>query len=155
MEAIRLCGYSFFYPDEEKPAIENIDFAVEFGEFITVCGRSGSGKSTLLQCLKPEIAPHGKRSGKLFIEGEEISDISLLDGSKIGFVMQNPDNQIVTDTVWQELSFGLENMGMSHQEMRIRIGELATFFGMEKWFHKKTSDLSGGQKQILKHLFYL
>lgn len=149
MEAIRLEDYSFYYPGEEKAALSNINFAVNFGEFITICGHSGSGKSTLLKCLKPEASPHGKRLGKMFSEGEQIADISSLDDSKIGFVMQNPDGQIVTDTVWHELSFGLENMGMNQVEMRLRVAEIASFFGIEKWFHKNTSELSGGQKQIL------
>ena len=149
MEAIRLVDYSFYYPEEDRPALCQINFTVNFGEFVTICGHSGSGKSTLLKSLKPEASPHGKRLGEMFIEGEQVTDITSIDGSKIGFVMQNPEAQIVTDTVWHELSFGLENMGMNQAEMRLRVAEIASFFGIEKWFHKNTTELSGGQKQIL------
>lgn len=149
MELVRFCDYNFSYPDEDKPALDNINLVIEQGEFVTVCGKSGSGKSTLLKSMKPEVTPHGKRCGKLLFSGEEIKDYSAFDGSKIGFVFQNPDTQIVTDTVWHELSFGLENMGMNQDEMRVRIAEIASFFGIEKWFSKSTSELSGGQKQLL------
>jgi len=149
VEIVRLENYTFCYPGEEKPVLCDINLTVNQGDFVTVCGKSGSGKTTLLKCLKPEIAPHGKKSGRITFCGQEVGELSEMNGGSIGFVMQNPDNQIVTDTVWHELSFGLENMGMEEAEMRIRVAEIAAFFGIEKWFHKSTSDLSGGQKQIL------
>ena len=149
MEIVRLENYTFCYPNEDVAAIQNINITVNQGEFVTICGKSGSGKSTLLKTLKPELSPYGKKSGRLLFGGEEIKDFSKIDSTKIGFVMQSPDNQIVTDAVWHELSFGLENMGIGQEEMRIRVAEIAAFFGIEKWFHKGTSELSGGQKQIL------
>lgn len=146
MEIIKLEEFSFFYPDSKTPSLDCLNLSVEQGDFVEVCGSSGSGKTTLLKTLKPELAPFGKKNGRLLFCGEEAENVNF---SKIGFVVQNPDNQIVTDTVWQELCFGLENMGMNQNEMQIRIAEIATFFGIEKWFYKNTSELSGGQKQIL------
>lgn len=145
MEIIRFCDYSFCYPNEGKNALDGVNLVIDRGEFVAVCGKSGSGKSTLLKSMKPEIAPRGKCEGKLLFWEEE----QLVNTHKIGFVMQNPHNQIVCDKVWHELAFGPENMGMDSDEMRVRVAEIASFFGIEKWFHKDTAELSGGQKQIL------
>jgi len=73
----------------------------------------------------------------------------LYAATAIGFVMQNPDNQIVTDKVWHELAFGLESLGLKTPEIRLRVAEMASFFGIQTWFHKPVAELSGGQKQIL------
>ncbi|MBE7015597.1 MAG: ATP-binding cassette domain-containing protein [Ruminococcaceae bacterium] len=147
MELVRFCDYTFKYPDAENNALNNINLVVNQGEFVTVCGKSGSGKSTLLKSMKPDITPHGEASGKILFCGEESS--GEVNYNKIGFVMQNPHSQIVTDKVWHELAFGLENMGMNSDEMRVRVAEIASFFGIESWFHMDTGELSGGQKQIL------
>lgn len=138
MEIIKTQNLSFTYPMETEAALDNINLSVDEGEFVTICGKSGCGKTTLLRLLKPELAPHGKRSGDIYFAGGEI-----------GFIMQSPDEQIVTDKVWHELAFGLENMGLDNDTIRRRVAEMSSFFGIEGWFYKKTADLSGGEKQLL------
>lgn len=140
----------FSYPNSDKNALNDISVAVNDGEFITLCGKSGCGKSTLLRMLKPSIAPHGKMSGEVLYDGREANKLSAEEeASQIGFVMQNPDTQIVTDKVWHELAFGPESLGIDNTKIRMRVAETASFFGIENWFYKKTSELSGGQKQLL------
>lgn len=150
MESYKIENLSFTYPNREYAALENINFTVNRGEFITVCGPSGCGKTTLFRLLKPALAPTGNLKGNIFFEGKKLSEYDAREqASKIGFVMQNPDNQIVTDKVWHELAFGLESLGVDTDEIRARVAEMASFFGIQNWFHKKAGCLSGGQKQIL------
>lgn len=123
---------------------------MEEGEYLVVCGESGCGKTTLLRQAKPELMPAGAREGAVFYHDKKLETLSReITSMKIGFVQQNPENQIVTDHVWHELAFGLENMALPTQTIRRRVSEMASFFGMEEWFHKKTCELSGGQKQML------
>jgi len=142
---------TFSYPaSKDKPALKHINLKFEKGEYITLCGKSGSGKTTLLKHLKTVLAPHGQLSGEIYFEGRPLSEVSLRDQSaKIGYVMQNPDNQIVTDKVWHELAFGLESLGMDQKTIRLRVAEMASYFGIQGWFHRNVSELSGGQKQLL------
>ena len=150
MEAFRLCDLSFAYPGQRGNAIENISLSVGAGEFFVICGPSGSGKSTLLRQLKTELAPHGVRSGEIIFGGKPLEEADRREQSqKIGFVFQSPDNQIVTDKVWHELAFGMESLGYDSQTIRRRTTEMASFFGIESWFYKDVSELSGGQKQML------
>ncbi|MBE7048032.1 MAG: ATP-binding cassette domain-containing protein [Ruminococcaceae bacterium] len=150
MESIKIENLSFTYPVEEKYALYNINLTIEQGEFITICGKSGCGKSTLLRLLKPILAPQGKKQGTIYLAGKDVTTLSQKEqAEKIGFVFQNPDNQIVTDKVWHELAFGLESLSYSKSEIRARVSEMASFFGIGEWFHKKVTDLSGGQKQLL------
>ena len=150
MESYRIENLSFTYPERSKPALENISFTVNKGEFILICGKSGCGKTTLLRLLKPALAPHGKTCGNITCNEKTISDLGTKEqASDIGFVMQNPDNQIVTDKVWHELAFGLESLGCKQSEIRTRVAEMASFFGIQTWFYKQVSELSGGQKQLL------
>lgn len=150
MESYKIENLTFAYPGRDKDAISDISFTVNQGEFITLCGESGCGKTTLLRLLKTALAPCGSLGGSIYFGGKKLSEINLKEqAAKIGFVMQNPDNQIVTDKVWHELAFGLENLGYSTLQIRTRVSEMASFFGIENWFHKKVSELSGGQKQLL------
>ena len=150
MAQIAIQDLSFSYPGSEKTGLKHIDLSIEQGEFVVLCGHSGSGKTTLLRHLKTVLTPHGNRSGSIRIMGRELSSLdSREQASVIGFVMQDPDDQIVTDKVWHELAFGLESLGVEQKTMRLRVGEMASYFGIQNWFHRQTSELSGGQKQLL------
>ena len=150
MELLKVENLSFTYPGQDKPALRQVSFTVNSGEFVVLCGESGCGKTTLLRLLKRELAPHGERTGEISYLGcpqQELDERTA--ACEIGFVMQNPENQIVMDKVWHELAFGLENMGLPQQKIRRRVGEMACFFGIDEWFRKETHHLSGGQKQLL------
>lgn len=142
---------NFAYPTaEDRPVLNNINLKIEQGQYITLCGKSGSGKTTLLRHLKSVLRPHGNMTGEILFEGKSLDDADLREqSSKIGYVMQNPDNQIVTDKVWHELAFGLESLGMDQKTIRLRVAEMASYFGIQSWFHRNVSELSGGQKQLL------
>lgn len=150
MEIIKIENLNFKYPNSEKDVLCDINLSVFEGEFITVCGKSGCGKTTLLRLLKPSLSPVGRVCGNIFFDNKKLCDIEETEQvSKIGFVMQSPENQIVTDKVWHELAFGLESLGFSTPEIRARVSEMASFFGISNWFHKNVTELSGGQKQLL------
>ena len=133
-----------------RHSLENVSLTIEQGEFLVLCGKSGSGKSTLLRQLKTVLSPNGKRTGEILFRGVPLKQVSDREQSeKIGFVMQNPDDQIVTDKVWHELAFGLESLGCDQKTMRGRVAEMACYFGIQDWFHRDVATLSGGQKQLL------
>ena len=133
-----------------KHSLEDVNLTIEKGEYIVLCGKSGSGKTTLLKHLKSVLTPSGKRSGSILFNGVPMEQVSQRDqSSKIGYVMQNPDDQIVTDKVWHELAFGLESLGCDQKTMRARVAEMACYFGIQDWFHRDVANLSGGQKQLL------
>ena len=150
VEKIKIKNLIFSYPNSEKTALNDINLTINQGEFVTICGKSGCGKSTLLRHLKPILTPHGKTSGEIYFDGKSIYDLSdRAQAENIGFVMQNPDNQVVTDKVWHELVFGLESLGINSAEIRSKAAEMASFFGIQNWFYENVANLSGGQKQIL------
>lgn len=124
METYHFKDLSYRYPGAGEEALTGVSFSLEPGDFLVVCGPSGSGKSTLLRLLKEQ-------------------------NPSFGYVMQNPSTQIVTDKVYHELAFGMENRGVPVEEMKRRIAETATYFGMEDWMERDTWKLSGGEKQIL------
>ena len=141
---------SFSYPGAEALVLRDVSFELEPGSFALLVGDTGSGKSTLLSLVKPEIAPTGERAGVIRVFGCSVEDMAPADSARtIGFVFQNPDNQIVCESVWHEISFGLENLGTPQSEMRRRVAETSYFFGMEDWFRSETDVLSGGRKQLL------
>jgi energy-coupling factor transport system ATP-binding protein len=150
MSIIEIRNLTFTYPGRERPALDRISLSVAPGAFVVLCGRSGCGKSTLLRHFKTVLTPHGARSGEVFFDGRPLLKAGQREqSSRIGFVLQSPDNQIVTDKVWHELAFGLESLGEPTPVVRRRVAEMASFFGIQEWYEKSVFELSGGQKQIL------
>lgn len=149
MEILDIQALSFEYPDGKR-ALEDISFSLFPGEFALLCGSSGCGKTTLMRLLKRELAPHGHMTGQLLYCGRPMADMSDRQAAQeIGMVMQQPESQIITDRVYQELAFGLESMGIKQEELRLRVGETANYYGINTWFERSTDTLSGGQKQLL------
>ena len=146
MAHIEIKNLTFSYPDSSKPAIENLSLHIEQGQFVVLFGASGSGKSTLLRLIKKDIQPHGSLSGEILVNGENIQHKNSMT-NEIGFVFQDPENQIVAEDVLHELVFGLENIGLSTNQMRGRVAEMVHFFGAEPLLHRKIHELSGGKKQ--------
>lgn len=139
MALLKFKNLDFRYAGSDRNVLKDINLDIESGELILIAGASGSGKTTLMKHMVSSMMPCGQRTGKMYIA----------DGLSVGYVGQNPDNQIVTDKVWHELAFGLENMGLTSDEIRRRSAETAAYFGISGWYHKETDKLSGGQKQIL------
>ncbi|MCC3867454.1 ABC transporter ATP-binding protein [Terrisporobacter mayombei] len=150
MEIFRIEQLAFSYPNMEKLALKNINLTIESGEFVVICGKSGCGKSTLIRHLKTVLTPYGKREGDIYFQGKLLDLVDdRTQSSQIGYVLQSPENQIVTDKVWHELAFGLESLGYDNNTIRLRVAEMASFFGIQTWFRKNVTELSGGQKQLL------
>ncbi len=150
MEILKIENLTFTYPLAGTPAVNNVSFTVDKGDFVTLCGATGSGKSTLLRLLKRELAPLGDSFGKIYFDSVLQKDLTAEKSAQaIGFVMQKPEQQLVTDKVWHELAFGLENMNIPQKVIARRIAEMSAYFGIEEWYDKKVSELSGGQKQLL------
>lgn len=150
MDIYTIKNLTFTYGGRKTPALSDINISFERGSFTVLCGKSGSGKTTLLRLLKSATAPSGEISGELLFEGESLTKTDVhRQAAEIGFVGQNPENQTVCDKVWHELAFGLESLGFPTSEIRARVAEMSAFFGIEPWFRKKVSELSGGQVQLL------
>ena len=148
--AIEVRGLSFTYPGAGAPVLDGLDWLVPQGAFALLVGGTGSGKSTLMSLLKPEIAPTGECTGELRVLGEAVADMGVRASvERVGYVFQDPENQIVCETVWHEMAFGLENLGTPRDEIRRRVAETSYFFGLEDWLHRDTDTLSGGRKQLL------
>lgn len=140
---------TFRYPGSRGDVLSGVSMAVPAGAFALLVGGTGSGKSTLLSLAKPQIAPAGDRVGQVRVFGRPVDDLDGAEACEVGYVFQDPDNQIVCDSVWHEMAFGLENLGTPQGEMRRRVAEASYFFGMGPWFHSDTDALSGGRKQLL------
>lgn len=140
---------TFRYPGSHGDVLSGVSMAVPAGAFALLVGGTGSGKSTLLSLAKPQIAPAGDRAGQVRVFGRPVDGLDGAAACEVGYVFQDPDNQIVCDSVWHEMAFGLENLGTPQGEMRRRVAEASYFFGMGPWFHSDTDSLSGGRKQLL------
>ncbi|MBQ7354002.1 MAG: ABC transporter ATP-binding protein, partial [Clostridia bacterium] len=150
MEILQIENLSFRYPKAEHNALTDVTLSINRGELVVVCGQSGCGKTTLLRLLKKELAPAGEQVGSVRYCGTPVGELEdRTSAAEIGFVMQDPESQIVTDRVWHELVFGAENLGIPSDVIRRRAGELASYFGIDGWFRRTTDTLSGGQKQLL------
>ena len=133
---------TFTYNGAPEPVLQDVSLDLRAGDFVLLCGPSGCGKTTLLRLIKRELAPYGQMEGRITLDG-------AWDAGRVGFVMQNPENQIVAETVLQELAFGAENLGYPRDVIERKVAETAAYFGLEDWLHKETAHLSGGEKQIL------
>ena len=150
MELLQIDRLTFRYPGAAQAALQNVSLTLRHGEFAVLCGPSGSGKSTLLRLLKPQLRPHGERSGALLWQGEPTDTLPLRAASAdIGFVSQDPQSQLVSDKVLHELAFGAESLGLAQEEIARRVAETATYFGIGDWLHRDITSLSGGQQQLL------
>lgn len=138
------------FPECEAPVLSDVSFSLNAGDFAVLCGATGCGKTTLLRMCKPELTPLCTKSGSISFDGQPLSALdNRTSAAKIGFVMQHPEQQIVTDRVWHELAFGLENLNTPPDIMRRRIAEIASYFGIEELLDRDPATLSGGQKQLL------
>ncbi|MBR3420048.1 MAG: ABC transporter ATP-binding protein, partial [Oscillospiraceae bacterium] len=138
------------FPECEAPVLSDVSFSLNAGDFAVLCGATGCGKTTLLRMCKPELTPLCTQSGSISFDGQPLSALdNRTSAAKIGFVMQHPEQQIVTDRVWHELAFGLENLNTPPDIMRRRIAEIASYFGIEELLDRDPATLSGGQKQLL------
>lgn len=147
---IQIRDLTFAYAAGDEPVLSDINIDISSGEFVIIMGSSGSGKTTLLRMLKRNMIPAGRYSGRVYIYGKEADKLTDRENAAgIGYVSQDPDNQIVTDKVWHELAFGLENLGMDNVTIRKKVAEMSEYFGITGWYDKEVSKLSGGQKQIL------
>lgn len=146
MALFEIRNLTFTYPDQEKPALTDLNFSLKQGEFLVVCGKSGCGKSTLLRHFKTAMAPYGERKGQILFEGRELDAVSVREqGARIGYVLQSPDNQLVTDKVWHELAFGLENLGYETGTIRLRVAEMASFSGSRPGLRKMWRSFPAGK----------
>ena len=150
MESIAVQGLSFTYPGAASPTLRDVGFEIQAGDFAVLIGETGSGKSTLMRLIKRELAPLGERGGEIRLNGVRLEELPDVESAyRIGYVMQRPEQQLVTDRVWHELAFALENMGLPQAVIRRRVAEMASYFDISDWFERDVHSLSGGQKQLL------
>ncbi len=142
--------YTFEYSGMERPAVEGVSFSVEEGEVAVLAGASGSGKSTILRSINGLI-PHmypGRRSGKVTVDGADVSSTPTYElARKVGFLFQNPENQIFMFTVEKDVAFGLENLGYEPEVIRRKVDWALGLLGISDLAKRSPSELSDGQKQ--------
>ncbi|MBQ9252766.1 MAG: ABC transporter ATP-binding protein [Clostridia bacterium] len=150
MPILDVQNLSFTYAGVARPTLREVSLCLQPGDFAILTGETGCGKTTLLRLLKRELAPQGTQEGAILFQGQSLATLSSRESAaRIGFVFQRPEEQIVTDRVWHELAFGLENLGIPEKEMRRRVAEVAQFFGLEDSFDRHPDQLSGGKKQLM------
>ena len=141
---------TFRYMLSDRNSLEQVSLKIKKGKITLIAGPSGSGKTTLLRHLKKELLPKGKRSGKVLYDGQEIEQLKDLQSVKeVGYLFQNPSAQMVMDTVWHEIAFGVENLGMPYEQMKRTVADIVNYFDLQKIYHEDTDKLSGGQKQLV------
>ena len=149
-EVLRIEAYSFKYAGSDRHALLNVNFEVNRGEIVVVTGPSGCGKSTLLRSINGLI-PHmypGSCTGSVIVDGENVSSNSMSYlATKVGYVFQNPENQIFMFSVERDVAFGLENLGISRVEMRSRVNWAMKVLGITHLMRRTPHELSDGQKQ--------
>ena len=147
--AIQNLSFAYALAPNSK-VIEDFSCKVYAGQISLLLGPTGSGKSTILSLIKPEIAPQGKQDGSIIVCEQEVSAMTQAQSvDTIAFVPQAASRALVCETPLKELAFGLENRGVSEKEMRRRIFETVSFFGMEPLLHKRNCELSGGEQQLV------
>ena len=152
MGYFKIENVNYKYPLEEKQALKNINIEIKKGEFWAVIGKNGSGKTTFCNMLRRFVPDFykGELTGKITLEDKELKNYSQKElVQKIGFVFQNPFTQIsgVKDTVFEEIAYGLENLGLEKEEIISRVEEILKLLEIEKLRDRNPYDLSGGQKQ--------
>ena len=152
MGYFKIENMNYKYPLEDKQALKNINIEIKKGEFWAVIGKNGSGKTTFCNMLRRFVPDFykGELTGKITLEDKELKDYSQKElVQKIGFVFQNPFTQIsgVKDTVFEEIAYGLENLGLEKEEIISRVEEILKLLEIEKLRDRNPYDLSGGQKQ--------
>lgn len=148
--SIEMQNLTYQYPGIKVPVLREIDLQIAQGEFIVITGESGSGKTTLLRCCNGLI-PYfygGRLSGKLDIHGRNIYTTPTRElASEVGFVFQNPQNQLISATVEREIAFGLENLMTPPEDIRNSVDAILRRFGIENLRHRPPHSLSGGEQQ--------
>ena len=152
MDYLKLENVNYKYPLEEKNTLQNINIEIKKGEFWAVIGKNGSGKTTLCNILRRFVPDFykGELTGKITLEGKELKDYSQKEiVQKIGFVFQNPFTQIsgVKNTVFEEIAYGLENLGIEREIIISEVEKILKLLEIEKLRDKNPYNLSGGQKQ--------
>jgi energy-coupling factor transporter ATP-binding protein EcfA2 len=147
---IEVQGLSYSYPDSSAPAIANIDFRAEQGEFILVTGPSGCGKTTFCKCLNGLIPNSygGSFEGRVSVEGLSTTQHHVYElAQRVGLVFQNPENELFCTSVEREVAFGLENLALPREELRSRVDEALSLVGISPLRDKSPEELSGGEQQ--------
>ena len=141
---------SFYYPRSRESVLKPIDLKIEEGEFVVITGPAGAGKTTLCNCLTGVIPKfvNGEYRGRVTIQGRPLDQISLPQiASLAGFVLQTPENQLFSPSVFEDVAFGPENLGIPAEEIERRAWESLSFVGMDAYAHRLSDALSGGQTQ--------